>query len=79
MQTPSDGKSFVRVPWPRFIGMAAFLMSLILAIFVSAGEGPWGIDWATFYVGWLGYVILIATSFIFIYNHNKKDEEEKSR
>lgn len=70
---------WVKVPWLRFLGMGIFLLSLILANFVSTGKGPWGVDLSAFYVNWLSYLILVVTSFIFIYLSNKDEEGGNSK
>ncbi|QUL99366.1 MAG: hypothetical protein IMF26_04745 [Candidatus Fermentithermobacillus carboniphilus] len=75
MGAPSKDGKWIRVPYLRFLGMALFLLSLIVANFVTSGEGPWGIGWNTFYVTWLSYVILIVTSFIFIYRQNREEDK----
>ncbi|MGE5483503.1 MAG: hypothetical protein ACM3X4_00625 [Ignavibacteriales bacterium] len=76
MQKPSDQAGSIKVPWPRFIGMGVFLLTLILANFVTIPGGPWGLGMETFYVGWLSYAILVVSSFIFIYNQNSREANE---
>jgi len=73
MKAPTG--SWIKVPYLRFFLMGLFLLSLIAANFTAIGEGPWGIDWSTFYVTWLSYVILIATSFLYIYLQNREEDE----
>lgn len=75
MRKPSDQADLIKVPWPRFIGMGVFLLTIILANFVTIPGGPWGLGVETFYVGWLSYAILVVSSFIFIYNHNAGESD----
>jgi len=77
MSTSGKDNGYVRFPARRFLGMLAFLATLIAAILIDGGSGaPWGLTWSTFYVGWLAYLIIIVTTFIFISEPDRKGEGE---
>lgn len=72
-------REFIKVPWPMFIGQWGFLALMCILSVVQLPMGPFGLPWNTFILSWVSFLVLLVTSFYWIYVQHqkaKKHEEE---
>lgn len=64
---------YIKVPWKRFIGIAAVLLVMALMPWIKWPEGPAHLSWGVWIVCYFSYAVLLIWSFIFAYSDSEKD------
>lgn len=67
-------KKYVKAPWPIFIFQWTFIALMCYFSAVQLPMGPFGLPWNTFIVSWLSFIVLIVTSFGYIYYNKQKED-----
>lgn len=66
-------KKYVKTPWPIFIFQWGFLAFLCVLVVVEMETGPFGLPWNTFIINWISFLVLIVTTFAYIYYKSKEE------